>query len=163
MASFAVTWVILAVFWIALSGYEELAQPLMAFFFLASVTLVAALSHKHLTFEGSLRRWPGRLLRLPRYAVYLVWEIFKANWDVLLRVIGLRPIQPRVFRYRPAPGTLFDDVTLANSITLTPGTVVLDVEADGAFIIHAISPEGMDGVLGRDMERQVDRLDGGGA
>ena len=162
MLSFIVTWVILALFYVALSGYEELAEPIPLFWFFVSVTGVSALSHKHLTFDGSLPRWPGRLVRLPRYAVWLMWEIAKANWDVILRVIGVRPLGPRMFRYRPGPRSAWADTTLANSITLTPGTVTVEVEPDGAYIIHAISPEGVEGVLSRDMERQVQRLDGEG-
>ena len=90
MASFAVTWIILALFWIALSGPEELigwathdghvglGELVPLFWAVVSVTGIAALSHRHLTFDGSLPRWPGRMLRLPRYLVYLMWEILKA-------------------------------------------------------------------------------------
>lgn len=161
-ASFALTWFLLALFWIGLSGPQELLQPLPAFMAFVSVTLVSAASHRHLTQEGALGPWRGRLWRMPRYLVYLTWEILKANWDMALRILAVRPIEPRVFRYRPGMGSDFGHTVLANSITLTPGTVVVDEEEDGTLVIHAISREAEEGVTGLDMERQVRRLDGEG-
>jgi multicomponent Na+:H+ antiporter subunit E len=43
---------------------------------------------------------------------------------------------------------------LANSITLTPGTVTVDVQ-DGSLLVHALSPKAARGVLGKAMERRI--------
>jgi multicomponent Na+:H+ antiporter subunit E len=45
-------------------------------------------------------------------------------------------------------------VTLGNSITLTPGTITMDI-VDGEFFVHALSKKVADDLLGGEMERRV--------
>jgi multicomponent Na+:H+ antiporter subunit E len=52
-------------------------------------------------------------------------------------------------------------VIFANSITLTPGTISIDVEPDGQILVHAISREGTEGLEGGDMDRRVTVLEAG--
>lgn len=104
----------------------------------------------------------GPMLRLPRYLPWLLREIAHANLDVFRRVMSAeRPISPRVFRAPCSLRTAFGRAVYANSITLTPGTVVIDVKEDG-MLIHALTAEAERGVLDGAMERQVARLEGGG-
>ena len=64
-------------------------------------------------------------------------------------------------RSRP-PGGL---VTYANSITLTPGTVTIEIDGDGtsghSFLVHALDPSFMADVDSGDMDRRVTALEGG--
>ncbi|MDJ0523475.1 MAG: Na+/H+ antiporter subunit E [Planctomycetota bacterium] len=155
---FLVTWILLAALWIGLSGHTDVVH--LTFGFL-SVTLVSLISHRHLMGDGSLSTLSGRLLRLALYTPWLLWEIVLANLDVMLRVFGVRSIDPRVIRFRPELQDDFGKTVLANSITLTPGTVTVDIEPDGTYVIHALSREAAEGVLAGRMEGKVRGVEGG--
>ena len=68
------------------------------------------------------------------FAVAL-WE---ANWDVAKRVIT-GEINPGIVKFDPRLKTDRGRMMLANSITLTPGTLTVDVDDDGIFYVHAIN------------------------
>lgn len=155
--SFLVTWVLLAALWIGLSGYFDIIHLVFGF---VSVTLVSALSHKHLTGGGSVSLGFARMVRLILYLPWLLWQVLVANIDVLLRVFGFREIDPCVVRFTPELTSEFGKVTLANSITLTPGTVTVDIEGD-EFIVHALSREAADAVLAGSMEKKARQIEGG--
>ncbi|MFV1958660.1 MAG: Na+/H+ antiporter subunit E [Planctomycetota bacterium] len=154
---FVVTWVILATFWILLSGRFDAVHLL---FGLASVTLVSGISSRHLAEGTTLWAEARRMLRLFRYVPWLIGQIALANLDVLLRVIGLRPVDPCIVRFKPHLDSDFGRVTLANSITLTPGTVTIDVEEDGTFLVHAIAPGAACAIVDGPMAPRVDEVEG---
>ncbi len=78
----------------------------------------------------------GRLLL---YIPWLGWQVVLSGLQVAWLVIHPKmPISPLVVRFNtPLPHELAR-LTLANSITLTPGTVTLDVEGD-TFVVHALT------------------------
>lgn len=78
-------------------------------------------------------------LRLLAYIPWLAWQIVLSSLQVAAVVLRPRmPINPALIRLHvPLPHTLAR-LTLANSITLTPGTVTLDVEND-VFLVHALT------------------------
>jgi multicomponent Na+:H+ antiporter subunit E len=73
------------------------------------------------------------------YWFWLAWEIIKSNLDVTRRILspGL-PISPRILTVRAGQKTELGRVTYANSITLIPGTVTMDVDED-IFTVHALT------------------------
>ena len=86
---------------------------------------------------------------LPRVAWYVPWllgEIVRSNLAVARIVLDPRlPIDPVLVRvHAPGPGPLAV-TTLANSITLTPGTITLDAEG-GELTVHALEPGSADGI-----------------
>jgi len=88
----------------------------------------------------------GRLLEPARYfwaVVYLfvfAWYVIKANLDVAYRVLHpAMPIRPGIVRVSTTLRTASARTLLANSITLTPGTLTIDVTEDGIFYIHWIN------------------------
>ena len=81
-------------------------------------------------------------LRLLLFVIYLIgpffWAMAKANLDVAYRVITGK-IRPGIVRLSPGLQTDFGIALLANSITLTPGTLSVDVdEASGDLFVHWI-------------------------
>ncbi|CAN0550260.1 unnamed protein product, partial [Laminaria digitata] len=94
------------------------------------------------------------------YWPWLVWEIVKANIDVTKRVLGMAPISPTVVRIKATQKTDLGIVIFANSITLTPGTISLDVDEDGYILVHALSRDGTEGLEGGEMDRRVTDLEG---
>lgn len=153
---FLVTWIVLAGFWIGLSGYYD---RIHLTFGAVSVTLVAALAAGHLFPDGRVVHSLVTTLRTLLYTPWLMWQILLANVDVMLRILGFRPIEPRVFSFESDVETEFGATLFANSITLTPGTVTVDVDGR-QFVVHAISPEAAEGVLSRAMEDRVKKIEG---
>ena len=89
---------------------------------------------------------PGRYLWFLYYIPIFAWECFKANIDVAYRVIHPDlPIHPGIVKVRT---TLTSDTALtflANSITLTPGTLTVDVDKENACLyIHWIEVKDKD-------------------
>ena len=82
-----------------------------------------------------------------------IWEIIKANYDVAKIILHPRlPIDPEIVEYRTylpgdLPRTVFSD-----SITLTPGTVTVELEED-LLKTHCLCPYHQEGLAG--LERMV--------
>ena len=86
-------------------------------------------------------------LRLLAYLPWLGWQIVLSSLQIAFVVLHpTMPISPRLVRFQvPLPHALAR-LTLANSITLTPGTVTLDVEGD-AFLVHALTETSAHGLI----------------
>jgi len=87
-----------------------------------------------------------RLLDPARYfwaALYLVvfgYYVTRANLDVAYRVLHpAMPIRPGIVRVRTRLRSASARTALANSITLTPGTLTVDITDDGMFYVHWIN------------------------
>ncbi len=97
--------------------------------------LVAGLGYKGFTTRGIRIFSPRRLLHLVIYLPVFFWEMFKANFDVAYRVIHPRmPIRPGIVAIKTELKTDIGKLFLANSITLTPGTLTMDVRGEYLFI-----------------------------
>jgi len=137
------TFIILFAFWVLLSGYFD------AFHLIGGIIcsgIVALLSHD-LLMPG---RGAGTIGKIGRFLLYIPWllvEILRAGFDVAYRVLHpAMPIDPSIITFDT---TLSGDVSrtvLANSITLTPGTVTIDVKG-GKFIVHSLCPKFSEGLI----------------
>ncbi|MBC7253702.1 MAG: Na+/H+ antiporter subunit E [Actinobacteria bacterium] len=141
---------LLLVFWVVLTASLALHELVMGAVCAAFVvTLTVALLGRAL----DPRITPGVLLRLPVFMVRLVWEIIKANLNVAGIILHPRlPVDPRIVEYRTylpgdLPRTVFSD-----SITLTPGTVTVELKGD-VLNVHCLCPYHEDGLPG--LERLV--------
>jgi len=129
---------ILAVLWILLSGYF---QPLLIGLGALSVILVVVVSRRMdvVDHEGQPVHLTGQVLT---YWPWLFWQIIKANVDVakviVASVAGSAPVRPVLFRVRTRQQSELAQVVFANSITLTPGTVSLELK-DGHVDVHALT------------------------
>ncbi|MFO7676371.1 MAG: Na+/H+ antiporter subunit E [bacterium] len=102
----------------------------------AVVSLIAAL-----VFGSELPLSPARLFNPARWFWVLVYipvfgyQVIKANIDVALRVLspGLQ-LKPGIVKIRTTLKTDIARTFLANSITLTPGTMTVDIKDDVLYI-----------------------------
>lgn len=95
------------------------------------------------------------------YFFWLMWQLVLANIDVLLATTGQElNIDPKVVRFRFKADNPMASVVLANSITLTPGTVTMNVTDDGVYEIHALTVGAAAGVLDGGMQKKVADLYG---
>ena len=85
-------------------------------------------------------------------------EIIVSNIDTA-RIILFGQPDPVVFRVPASQKTAAGITTYANSITLTPGTVTMDID-DKGFIVHALTEEMADGVRSGDMDKRVSVVEG---
>ncbi|MCP5432288.1 MAG: Na+/H+ antiporter subunit E [Alphaproteobacteria bacterium] len=158
MAHYFVSALVLAGFWLLLSGHYT---PLILTFGAASILLVLYLVHRMDVVDHNdlpSRFSPGIIMYYP----WLAWEILKSNVDVARIVLDPKlPISPTVFTVDALQKSDIGRVTFANSITLTPGTVTVDIIGK-QFIVHALTKEGARAVLSNDMNRRVAALERGG-
>ena len=109
---------------------------------------------------GDFMRAPAGLwLRLALYTPWLIWEIVKANIDVSLCVLGVKPISPQLVRVKASQKTGFGQTIFANSITLTPGTISLDVR-DEHILVHALTDDTASGVQDGNMDGKSSWVEG---
>ena len=99
--------------------------------------------------------------RLVGYFGWLLRQIVLANFAVLrLAVVpgAMKEISPSIVHFKTRLKSDFAKVLLANSITLTPGTVTIRIVGDD-FYVHAISRQAAAGLDG-EMERRIARIYG---
>lgn len=156
--SFVLSFVILFSFWILLSGFFDFMHLFLG---VICSLLVAYISHDLLIGEAKdFRLAAGRVLRFLAYLPWLLYQIMLANIDVAYRVIHPKmPIAPGIIRFKTDLKTEAALVTLANSITLTPGTVTIDIK-EGEYFVHAIAKEPAEGLLAGEMQARVKKIEG---
>lgn len=116
---------LLAIFWLSLSGHFDL---LLLSLGAISVALVTVLALRMDMVDRDAH--PVQMLpRIPRFYAWLVKEIAVSSTAVLRMVINGR-YQPAIGRVHTGQFTRLGTATLANSITLTPGTLSLRVLGD---------------------------------
>lgn len=82
---------------------------------------------------------PKRVFWAIIYVPYLLWFILIANMDVAYRVLNpTMPIRPGIIKFKTGLKTDMGKTFLANSITLTPGTLTIDIIGD-EFYVHWIN------------------------
>ena len=134
------TFVLCYFFWILLTGsfvWQELVAGAVVS---AGVALFSARWFVH---EAPGRFFGKRLFILIWYCVGIFpWELIKANWDMAKRALSLKlKINPGIIRVPVDVPTEYGKTMLANSITLTPGTITVDIdEREGQtwYYIHWI-------------------------
>ncbi len=97
--------------------------------------LAALVSYRHLSSRGLRNFSLHRILWVLAYMPVLIWAMIKANLDVAYRVLHPRmPIKPGIVRIRTDLKNPLAKLVLANSITLTPGTMTLQIMEDRYYI-----------------------------
>lgn len=151
------TWIVLIGLWIVLSGKFD------AFHIGAGILTVALISWQQ-TALPPLRggNEPGfKALRLALYIPWLLWQMLVSSVYVAGVILkNPRDIDPRMIRFRSQQPSLLHRVILANSITLTPGTLTVDIQ-DDRYLVHALTHKTADEVLEGQLARKVSGLSAG--
>lgn len=83
----------------------------------------------------------ANLLRGVSYIILLVKEIFKANVDVMRLIVSVKyEVEPALVKFRTDIKSDTLRVVLANSITLTPGTITVTLEGD-EYLVHCLDKD----------------------
>lgn len=155
LASFCV----LFLFWVTLSGFYDNAF-LMTLGVLSCIgTLLFARRLGIMDSEGQPLHLLGGAVT---YWPWLVWEVIKSAWGVSRIILSPSlPISPQLFKARATQKTDVGLVTYANSITLTPGTISIDIEGED-ILVHALTRDTRADLEGGAMDARVCRFEGSG-
>ncbi|MCP5084416.1 MAG: Na+/H+ antiporter subunit E [Alphaproteobacteria bacterium] len=143
---------ILFLLWLLLSGHYD---PLLMGLGIASVGLTVYLAHRMDIFDHE--SFPVQLTsRLPAFLVFILREIVKSNIDVLKRILSRDPnaVSPRLEEFPLPQKTDLGRVIYANAITLTPGTVSVELTKD-SVIVHALAKDIADDLFTGEMARAI--------
>ena len=91
------------------------------------------------------------------YVFWLLWQIVLANVHVFKLAMtkeGEKEMSPRVVKFKTKLKTDFAKFVYANSITLTPGTITIQINGN-QYLVHAISEAVEKDLLTGEMERRV--------
>ena len=137
--------------WLLLSGHYT---PILLMLGLLSTLLVVFLSYRADLIDREIQP----VLIKPTVLWYWGWlgrEIIKSNIDVSRRILNPRlPISPNMLTVKGGQKSDLGRATYANSITLVPGTVTVDVEED-EFTVHALTREAATDLQSGEMNRRV--------
>lgn len=150
---------ILLVFWLLLSGHYTL-------FLVASGVATAAIVGWIAWMVGFADEEGHPIEMLPRGLLYWPWLIaqviksaFAVSWIIVHPAL---PISPRLVRVKTSQRRPVGLVTYANSITLTPGTVTVEVHRqEHELTVHALTKASADGLETGEMDRRVTAMEGG--
>lgn len=156
---------LLVVFWFLLSGRVGLQYFIFMF---VSIAIVMALNPERPFGGQDPSRDRGLLGRLQatgfifRYLGWLIWSVVKANVDVAYRILHPSlPIQPMLMGFDTELEEEVAQVLVANTITLTPGTVTIDL-LDGRYLVHALHPDTAQALTSGELQNVVGPIFGDG-
>ena len=155
---FTSSFIILFLPWLILSGKYDASYIGMGVLCAAMVAWWCKdllFPNEHLSIGNCIRQG----IRFIPYACWLFWQIVLSNIHVLK--VSLSPrmhdlISPRMVRFNTDVNEEISKFVLANSITLTPGTVTVRVEGQ-KFLVHALTEKAASGLPGEsdEMERRI--------
>lgn len=146
-------------FWLAMSGFFDIIHISIG---VVCVVAVIAFNHRlksHIFYEDELRELNKfHFFRTAWYAVWLLVQIIKSGLHVSsVLLLSSRPVEPAIVKFRVDLPSAHARMILGNSITLTPGTLTVDIIGN-EFIVHALTPASYSGIQDDSMPRHVLRL-----
>ncbi len=159
-----VLFLLLVTAWALWSGHYSL-EPLIFAFGLGSclfVTWLVLRMDRMVDWLPETDRLPGLgfVLRLPRYLFFLFLQVCRSSIRVSRLILDpTMPMTPHLLRAKASQETAWGQVIHANSITLTPGTLTLDLR-DGELLVHALDPISASSVESGAIDAAVCRLEG---
>lgn len=143
--------------WLMLSGHYTVLLTVLGALSAVGVSVIAH-RMKALDAEGLPMTV---LLRLPLVSLWLIKEILKSNLAVIRVILDPDTAQPVMANVKANQKTTVGLAAHANFITLTPGTVSVNVnETRNTISVHCLTFELADGLKDDTMDRQVSRLEG---
>ncbi|MBU2971617.1 Na+/H+ antiporter subunit E [Pseudoalteromonas sp. C2R02] len=145
----------LVAFWLLNSGHYSLLISSLGF---VSIALVLVITHKMDVVDNESQ--PVYLsTKIFGYYMWLIKEIIKANITVVKHIwLGVNSISPTLKTIKISQKTDMGKVIYANSITLTPGTVAIDL-VDNEITVHALVYKDIEALETGEMDRRVTLLE----
>lgn len=151
---YIITFLIMFVFWLIFSGNFDPFHITLGVISCIIVSLISTdLLFPYGLKTGFLTTW----IKFVGYLPWLLYQILLANIYVLRLVFHprvLEVIDPHIIEFRSRLQSEVARTTFANSITLTPGTITVNVSSTGRFAVHCIDDPLGESLPG-DMEQRV--------
>lgn len=111
---------------------------------LVALALVLLFPSRLGVFDGVILSW-ATPLHIVIYLLYFTVALVRANVDLAWRVLSPSlPIRPELVRIKTPLQSRLGRMLLANTITLTPGTLTVDIEGDELLIHWVYCPAGLE-------------------
>lgn len=141
ISKFFYTWIFLFVLWMAFTTSLDIAE-LIAGVFISF--LISLFTYKFFTSTGFSVLSPIKIFYIIKYVFVFIIELIKANFEVAKIVLNPKlPINPGIVEVESKLSSDFAKMILANSITLTPGTLTVDI-IDNKLFVHWLYVKGTD-------------------
>jgi multicomponent Na+:H+ antiporter subunit E len=149
----------LMIFWVIMSGFFTVTHISMGVVTVAGVMYVNYKLKTHRFFDDDMDDLSElRFFRAAYYVGWMIVQIILAGFHVVLIIIRPKmPIHTTMITFRVDLPSAHARMILGNSISLTPGTLTIDITGD-QFIVHAIDDKSFDSISSDKMPRQVLKL-----
>ncbi|MEG1524544.1 MAG: Na+/H+ antiporter subunit E [Clostridia bacterium] len=146
------------VLWLILNGRVTLELVLVGLVVCSALALFTAKMTGH-TIRYEMTHF-FCALKYVGYFFQLMIEICKSGFHVITLVLHpSREIQPKLIYFNSDIWREGLRVMYANSITLTPGTITVEL-SDGCYRVHALDASFLDGIADNSLTRKLKRLEG---
>ena len=155
-----VTFIIMLFFWVLLSGMFDAFHLTLG---VISCLLVSFCSHDLLFYSKPGKAWMKSLLGILLYLPWLFYQICVASIEIAYIVLHPRMLDfldPRLIRFRTRLKTNFSKFIFAQSITLTPGTITVNM-ANNEFTVYVLTKKAAESLPGEMEARVSAALEGG--
>lgn len=146
--------ILLSTFWLLLSGYF---QPLLLAFGIASVIIVLFVLNRMDNVDQE-KQEIGTGLRLMQYFPWLIWQVITSSLQVTKLIWGSTDkLSPSVAKINAKNIPPKRRALYANSITLTPGTLSVDL-VDDEITVHALQKSSIEELKQEAMEKKITKI-----
>lgn len=163
-----IQFVLLFGLWLMLSGHYDVTHISMGVISCLLIIFLNIRLRKYYYFEDELEEAqaklkgiaPGRIriARLFFYIPWLIWQIVIASLQVAAVVLRPKmPIDPALMHFKTKLPNMESKVILANSITLTPGTITIRLKGND-FLVHSLMDVSQTGIIDESLPIQVAKL-----
>ncbi|MEA3334157.1 MAG: Na(+)/H(+) antiporter subunit B [Pseudomonadota bacterium] len=155
MRHFTLSFILLFLFWLLLSGHYDIFHITIGIF----CCLLISYSSSDFLFVH-IGAGDSHLI-MPRLLTYIPWHLYQITIsNIYLAKLVFSPISrlnPQIIPCKTKLTNGLALVTYANSITLTPGTITIDLN-DNTFYVHAIDSKVADDLLTGEMEDRIEKV-----
>ena len=151
-------WTVMFLFllWLLMSGIYEVQVIMLGIISVISVLFIIKKMDK---IDNSKIQFKLKPISSILYFAWLTLEIFKANWQVTKIILSKNlPDKQQFIKIEYSQHSDLGQVIFANSITLTPGTISVEIEP-GYFLVHALDHKEEDNAAIKTMDRKVSALE----
>ena len=157
--SLSLSFISLMLFWVVMSGFFDAIHLTMG---ILSVTGVMVVNYKlktHRFFSDDMNDLKDiRFFRAVFYFFWMIYQIVVAGFHVIKVIFSPSlPTKLSIVRFKVNLPNAHAKVILGNSITLTPGTLTVDIEGDN-FLVHALDESSYKGIISDEMPQEVLKL-----
>lgn len=150
-------YILIFLFWILLNGKINLELIVIG---LVLTTLVYLFACKFLNFsikkDLNACKAVGCMIL---YLLLLIVEVIKSNWNIITLIWSHKEPDPKIAHFKVDLDSKFLRVLFANAITLTPGTITIDLDENN-YTVHALRFEYIDGIENSNLLKLLKKMEG---